>query len=281
VTKVSVLNEAIEYIQRIKELCMILAKDKRELHDDNNRLHQQLASLGKEVGEPRRWDDRNLMETLQSSINLPSPQNSMREAPFSPNGRLDYQNDFPHMRFENQQGPGFPFGIGGPIGHPGMPPHLGGPFHPPMPMMPQIRMPGPRGGPMPPHMGGIDFNPMAYPFFPGRMEHNPNFQDFRPGDPQFPNQFAQQEQQEGQEQLNQDQEHPEHVQDQQPQPQEQEHVQDQQQEHVQDQTHDQQIQDQDSAGSSNVNNDAENRAMVQQGPETGLSQEPATIQNFS
>lgn len=92
VTKVSVLNEAIEYIQRIKgmflliyllsvflrlELCMILAKDKRELHDDNTRLHQQLSSLGKDVGEPRRWDDRNLMETLQSSVNLPNPQNSL------------------------------------------------------------------------------------------------------------------------------------------------------------------------------------------------------------
>ena len=46
------------------------------------------------------------------------------------------------------------------------------------------------GGPgMPPHMGGLEFNPMAYPFFPsgpggpgGRIEHNPNFQDFR----QFP-----------------------------------------------------------------------------------------------
>jgi hypothetical protein len=195
VTKVSVLNEAIEYIQRIKELCMILAKDKRELHDDNTRLHQQLSSLGKDVGEPRRWDDRNLMETLQSSVQLPSPQNSLRDPPFSPNGRIDYQNEF-H---------GFPpFGMGPP--HPGLPPHPGMPF-PHMPLMghPQMRMPA--GGPgMPPHMGGLEFNPMAYPFFPsgpggpgGRLDHNPNFQDFRTFpqglrdgqgdmDPQFQNQ---------------------------------------------------------------------------------------------
>jgi hypothetical protein len=40
-------------------------------------------------------------------------------------------------------------------------------------------------------MGGLEFNPMAYPFFPsgpggpgGRIDHNPNFQDFRPGFPQ-------------------------------------------------------------------------------------------------
>jgi hypothetical protein len=55
VTKVSTLNEAIEYIQRVKDLCLILAKDKRELHEDNARLYQQLASMGKDVGEPRRY----------------------------------------------------------------------------------------------------------------------------------------------------------------------------------------------------------------------------------
>lgn len=38
---------------------MVLAKDKRELHDDNARLHQQLASLGKDVGEPRRYAARD------------------------------------------------------------------------------------------------------------------------------------------------------------------------------------------------------------------------------
>jgi len=189
----------IEYIQRIKELCMVLAKDKRELHDDNVRLHQQLSSLGKDVGEPRRWDDRNLMETLQSSVSLPTQNPMKRDPPFSPNGRLDYQNDF-H---------GFPpFGM--PAPHPGMGPHPGMPFppHPGMgPLMGhQMRMPG--GGPMP-HLGGLpEFNPMAYPFFPqgpgaptgpgGRPgEHNPNFPDqfrgqFPPregqgelGDPQF------------------------------------------------------------------------------------------------
>jgi len=189
VTKVSVLNEAIEYIQRIKDLCVLLAKDKRELFDDNARLHQQLASLGKDVGEPKRWDDRNLMDTLQSLVNLPNPQNL---------------NDFPHgMRFDpNQQpNPGFPFGMGGP-----MPPHMGVPFGlPGMPMMhPQMRMP-PRGGPMPPHMGGMDFPPMAYPFFP------PDFRQFPPRDGQgelgdqgeldphqFSNQNFQQDQNEGQ-----------------------------------------------------------------------------------
>lgn len=152
VTKVSVLNESIEYIQRIKELCMVLAKDKRELHDDNARLHQQLASLGKDVGEPRRWDDRNLMETLQSSSNIQPPQ---------PIG------EFPH---------GFPFGMGGP-----MPPHMAVPFHPGMMGHPQMRLPGAmppgaaRGGPIPPHM---EFNPM-YPFpFP------PNGADFRGQFPQ-------------------------------------------------------------------------------------------------
>jgi hypothetical protein len=179
VTKVSVLNEAIEYIQRIKELCMILAKDKRELHDDNSRLHQQLASLGKDVGEPRRWDDRNLMETLQTS---------KRDGPFSPNGRMDYQGDFPPHQ---PAGPGFPFGVPGPMGHPGMPPHMGVPFgHPGMPPMMghpgAMRMPG-RGGPMPPHMGpGMEFNPMAYPFFPGnRPPEGPN-----PGAQLDPNHFA-------------------------------------------------------------------------------------------
>jgi hypothetical protein len=194
VTKVSVLNEAIEYIQRIKELCMILAKDKRELHDDNVRLHQQLSSLGKDVGEPRRWDERNVMETLQSSVTL--PQNPLkRDSAFSPNGRMDYQNDF-H---------GFPFGMGP---HPGMPPHPGLPFpHPGMPLMghPQMRMP--TGGPMPPHLGGapIDFNPMAYPFFqgpggPGRIDHMPDFRQFPPregqgemGEGQFQNPNFQQE----------------------------------------------------------------------------------------
>jgi len=193
VTKVSVLNEAIEYIQRIKELCMILAKDKRELHDDNVRLHQQLSSLGKDVGEPRRWDERNVMETLQSSVSL--PQNPMRDSAFSPNGRMDYQNEF-H---------GFPFGMGPP--HPGMPPH-GLPFpHPGMPMMghPQMRLPA--GGPMPPHLGApLDFNPMAYPFFqgpggPGRVDHMQDFRQFPPregqelGEGQFQHPNFQQEQQ--------------------------------------------------------------------------------------
>jgi hypothetical protein len=74
VTKVSILNEGIEYIQRIKELCLVLAKDKREIYEENCRLHQQLIALGKDVGELRRWDDRNLLETLQSSITLsPNP----------------------------------------------------------------------------------------------------------------------------------------------------------------------------------------------------------------
>jgi hypothetical protein len=180
VTKVSVLNEAIEYIQRIKELCMILAKDKRELHDDNQRLHQQLASLGKDVGEPRRWDDRNLMETLQTS---------KRDGPFAPNGRMDYQGEFPPHQ---PGGPGFPFGVPGPLGHPGMPPHLGVPFgHPGMPPMMghpgAMRMPG-RGGPMPPHLGpGMEFNPLGYPFFPpgNRPPDGPN-----PGAQMDPNQFA-------------------------------------------------------------------------------------------
>jgi len=174
VTKVSVLNEAIEYVQRIKELCMILAKDKRELHDDNTRLYQQLAALGKDVGEPRRYDDRNLMETLQSAITLPN-----RDPSFSPNGRLDFQNEFPGMRFDGQQG--FPFG------HPGM---LPVPFgHPGMPMMgPQMRLPN--GRPAPPGMP-IEFNPMNFPFpFPpgGKFEGGiPDFRQFPGGefDPQF------------------------------------------------------------------------------------------------
>jgi hypothetical protein len=235
VTKVSILNEAIEYIQRIKELCLVLAKDKREIHEDNCRLHQQLISLGKDVGELRRWDDRNLMETLQSSVSLnPNP---LRDA-----GQMDFQNDFGHpgKRFD---GPPFPF-----------PAHLGPPFgHPGMPMM----HPGMRMG-RPPMMGGpMDFNnPMGFPMFhPGRVgpngqvEHPAGFpmgfpQQGEPGqdlnEAQF-QQFQQQQFQQGEDQQQQfnngdgqeqDQQHQEHQsehQDNQEQHQQFSDVQDQQQ----------------------------------------------------
>jgi len=229
VTKVSILNEAIEYIQRIKELCLVLAKDKREIHEDNCRLHQQLISLGKDVGELRRWDDRNLMETLQSSVSLnPNP---LRDA-----GQMDFQNDFGHpgKRFD---GPPFPF-----------PPHLGPPFgHPGMPMM----HPGMRMG-RPPMMGGpMDFNnPMGFPMFhPGRVgpngqvEHPAGFpmgfpQQGEPGQEMNEAQFQQFQQQQfqqgedqqqfnngdGQEQQDQQQQHQEH---------QSEHQQDNQEQHQQ------------------------------------------------
>jgi len=163
VTKVSILNEGIEYIQRIKELCLVLAKDKREIYEENCRLHQQLIALGKDVGELRRWDDRNLLETLQSSITL-SPNPLKRDA-----GQMDFGNEF-GKRFD---GPPFPF----------VPPHLAPPFGHPgmMPMHPGMRIPPGR-----PMMGGpMDFNnPMGFPMFPhppGRI--GPNGQIEHPGFP--------------------------------------------------------------------------------------------------
>lgn len=178
VTKVSILNEGIEYIQRIKELCLVLAKDKREIYEENCRLHQQLIALGKDVGELRRWDDRNLLETLQSSITL-SPNPLKRDA-----GQMEFGNEF-GKRFDGP--PGFPFvpaHLAPPFGHPGM-----------MQMHPGMRIPPGR-----PMMGGpMDFNsPMGFPMFPhppgrigpnGQIEH-PGFPIGFPGQPGEPGQEA-------------------------------------------------------------------------------------------